>query len=251
MEENRRDELKGDIPAPVSIKFSEKFENFWYHYKWHTIFTAIALVIVMICTMQMCNKESYDLYIMYAGSHEIKKTASDGDIPAYSSTVSSFKRITEDFDGDGAVNVSLKDLFVLTADEIKEVEANKELEVNYTLISDNYQILKDTVVYSDYYLCFLSASVYEEFKMIDGVAIFTDLTKYVQDDSGVVMHDSSAIYLSSTEFHTLPGISDLPRDTVICVRSVSPMASHWDKDGSQEGFECAIAALKKILAYTA
>ena len=50
MDENRREEFKDDIPAPVSIKLSEKAENFWYHYKWLVIgITVVALVIVLLC----------------------------------------------------------------------------------------------------------------------------------------------------------------------------------------------------------
>ena len=248
MDENRREEFKDDIPAPVSIKLSEKAENFWYHYKWHTIAAIIIVIIVTICTMQMCQKESYDAYILYAGSHEVKKTSSDGSTPPYAQTVSSLKRVTDDFNKNGEITISLKDLFLLTADEIKEVESETGLEVNYTLISENSQLLRDSVVYSEYYLCFLSKDIYEQYKMIDGVYIFKDLSEYISGYD-VVMYDSSALYLSSTEFYTLPGISDFPDDTVVCIRNISPVASHWDKDGSEAGFAAAEAILKKILAY--
>ena len=84
--------------------------------------------------------------------------------------------------------------------------------------------------------------------MIDGVYIFKDLSEYISGYD-VVMYDSSALYLSSTEFYTLPGISDFPEDTVVCIRNISPVASHWDKDGSEAGFAAAEAILKKIIAY--
>ena len=251
MDEKRREEFKdGDIPAPVSIKFSEKFENYWYHYKWHTIFAAVIIAIVTICTLQMCDKESYDIHILYAGEHEIKKTSDGTDTPTYAKTVSSLKRVTDDINGDGEVSLSLKDLFMLTEEQIKEVESDTGLDVNYTLISENNQVFKDTVVYSDYFLCFLSPEIYEIYKMIDGVYVFSDLSEYAAQYE-VETFDSSAIYLSSTEFYTLPGISDFPEDTLICVRSISPVASHWDKDGSEKNFAAAISVLKKILAYEA
>ena len=43
------------------------FENYWYHHKWKTIIIGVALLIVMICTVQMCAKETPDVYLMYAG----------------------------------------------------------------------------------------------------------------------------------------------------------------------------------------
>ena len=90
--------------------------------------------------------------------------------------------------------------------------------------------------------------MYEIYKVIDEVHIFSDISEYAAQ-YGADAFDSSAIYLSSTEFYTLPGISDFPEDTLICVRNISPLASHWDKDGSEENFAAAIAVLKNILNY--
>ena len=59
-------------------KFSLWIENFFYHYKWHTIGVAFVLIVVLICTLQMCDKTSYDMLIVYAGRKDIERTTEDG-----------------------------------------------------------------------------------------------------------------------------------------------------------------------------
>ena len=64
MNENRPD---GDIR--VDTPFLKKLDNFWYHYKWHTIgFLFIAFVLI-VCITQCSRKEKTDVVVMYAGPY--------------------------------------------------------------------------------------------------------------------------------------------------------------------------------------
>ena len=68
----------------VSIKkgkFLRWLENFWYHYKWHSLIAAFLIFTVTVCTVQMCRKESYDMHILYAGGHSFQRNSEDGDYP--------------------------------------------------------------------------------------------------------------------------------------------------------------------------
>ena len=58
------------------------------------------LLTVTICSVQACNKKGYDVYIMYAGVHDVERTAS-GSVSEYETLLQNFKRITDDHDGDG------------------------------------------------------------------------------------------------------------------------------------------------------
>lgn len=55
-----------------------KLDNYWYHYKWPTIIVAFLLIVVVICTVQMCTKETYDLNVVYAGSEDLTDEESEG-----------------------------------------------------------------------------------------------------------------------------------------------------------------------------
>lgn len=238
-----------DTYSPKS-SFLERLDNFWYHYKWHSIIALFLIFTIVICSFQICSKESYDVHVLYSGNHEINRHGEGGNISEYAATLSSLERAADDFDEDGEIKVTLKDLFMLSAEEIKKIEeSDKDNEVNYALINENKQILRDTVMYSSYYVCFFSPSVYEEYKTVDGVEIFAPLNELVENDTSVQYYSESAVYLSSTAFYSLPGISSLPSDTLIALKNPSVFASHFNKKDTERDYERGKATVTKILNY--
>ena len=228
----------------------ERLDNFWYHYKWHSIVALFLVFAITVCSLQMCRKESYDIHVLYSGGHEISRKSVDGNPPEYTSALSSIGRVTEDFDENGEVLVTLKDLFMLSSEEIKKIEASDDdYEVNYALINENQTILRDTIMYSSYYVCLLSPLVYNEYKTVDGVQMFEPLLPLVSEDTDVQYYDESAIYLSSTGFYSLPGISALPPDTLVCLRTPSVFASHFNEKETKRDYERGKTTVIKILNY--
>ena len=252
MEDNKKSKnniIPPNEPKLISGKLGAFLDNFWYHYKWHTVAVIFILIVLTVCTLQMCNKEKYDSFVLYAGEHEIKKTTDTADVSPYVTTISSLKRITDDFDENGTVSVSLRDLFLMSNEEIKAAEAEKGYEVNYTLLSENKATLRDVLLVSNYYLCFLSEDVYLENKEIDGVPLFCEVEGYIKEGSDAKKYDDCAIYLSSTEYYSLPGIKELPSDTLIVLRRVSAVSSHFDKKGNEQAFKNAEIMFEKIINY--
>ena len=81
-------EEKYDLDGESGIKiekgrFGVWLENFWYHYKWHSIVTLFIILVVTICTVQMCKKEEYDVHFIYAGSEQIRGVKAEGDLSLY------------------------------------------------------------------------------------------------------------------------------------------------------------------------
>ena len=225
-------------------------DNFWYHYKWHSIVALFLVFALTICSVQMCQKESYDVYVLYAGSYEIERQSSTADMPEYQKVKSSLTRVSLDFNDDGKVSLSLKDLFILSEEEIIEHQnKNDGTEINYTLLSQNMEILRDTMVYSSYYLCFISPSVYEDYKAFQNVNMFSSLSKYVHDGVEVEYYAENAVYLSSTGFYNLPGFCNFPSDTLVCLRSLSDYTLSMNKKSATKHFEAAEEVLSKILNY--
>ena len=239
----------GAIQYPKTLL--SKLDNFWYHYKWHTIVSLFLIIAITICSLQMCTKAKYDVNILYSGSHEIKRTSTDGDINEYNKFISSLARVTDDYDGDGNVSLSLKDLFMLSDQEMEEIQkADSSIEINRSLLMENKSILSETLIYSDYYVCLLSKSVYDEYKTVDDIEMFSPLSAYVHDTTSVKFYTDTAIYLSSTGFYSLPGISNLPDDTLICLRSVSAIANHFNEKDAAEARRRSIDVVENIINYT-
>ena len=78
----------------VNTPFLKKVENFFYHYKWHTIIGVFLAIVLVVCSLQMCSKEAYDIELMYAGPYNLSQQEVF-DIQA------SFSAVTPDNDENG------------------------------------------------------------------------------------------------------------------------------------------------------
>lgn len=251
MDENIEKKVDTGSVSP-SKSIHSWLENFWYHYKWHSIVALFLIFTITICSVQMCSKEKYDVHILYSGSYEIERTSQDGNFAEYETFLSSFKRAAGDYDGDGKISLSLKDLFIISNEEIEEIKKNDpDVEINRPLLMENQTVLNETLVFSNYYVCLLSAHVYDEYKVINDVQMFSPLSAYVKDGTSVEFYTDTAIYLSSTEFYSLPGICSLPEDTVICLRSISAIANHFNEKEAKEARERSIDVITNIINYSA
>ena len=226
------------------------FENFWYHYKWQTIIALFLVLVIFVCSVQMCSKESYDTYIMYAGHKNILHTSKDGDIPEYNVILSSLKKISLDYNEDGKVTPAFSDLFVMSEEMKQKIEAELEdgERVNESLLSTDKKTLTDRMMYSEYYVCLLSLEVYEEYRIISDLPMFLPLLPYISEGGVYEWAGDDAIYLKSTAFYESAGICDLPDDTVICLRMKSEMSAVFGGDKNDEMFKRAEEVVRKILA---
>lgn len=236
----------------IRSPFMEKVENFWYHYKWHSLIALFLILTVTICSLQMCNRADYDLHILYAGQSDVRKTSGEG-LSAHSTLLSSLKQVTEDYDGDEKQLLNLLTLFLPSAEEIEEINARLEAEgegyeVQTHIVTENADQMHQLMVLSDYYLCFLSEANYLSYRD-RAEDFFVSLSPYV-GSAAVTYYEgrTDAVYLHSTAFGSLPGFAELPEDTLICLRGVSEVAKRADRKGSARNFESAEKTLRNIFA---
>ena len=247
MEENK-EIIDGEIKP--SSPLITRLENFWYHYKWHTIVALVILIMATVLILQTCSRVSYDAYILYAGPYEIKKTSQNGDIAPYSEALSSLKRVCEDYDNDGNVNVTLQNLFVLNNEEAEELyDLNPGYSVNTTLVQEDTKSLSQNMLYGDYYLCFLSERLFLEYEERYGGAMFCPVSDYLSPDGEYELASAGGVYLRSLGIYSLPEICNLPEDTVVCLRSLSEVSSKLNKSESREAFSRGEDVFKNILEY--
>ena len=245
--EGAGEESGGNAAAP-EIKSSALawLDNFWYHYKWHTLIALFLAVVLIVGVAQMCQKNKYDIYIMYAGIHDVERKSTTG-VSEYETLLQGLKKISKDYDGDGETNVSFLPLFLPSAKEIEELNKQDGVEVNTAVVADNVEIFNTNIVYSNYYLCFLSTTVYENYRTTAGVDIFVPLGSYVEG-TDAELYAPDAILLSSTDFGKSAGFSDFPEDTVICLRIHSEVAANLT-GSSAEHYKNAEDTLRALLAY--
>lgn len=77
------------------MSFSKKIENFWYHYKLHTILGLSLVFLIAAGIVQCSSRVEYDMSLVYAGSHYLPTEKA----------VEALCEIVPDINGDGRVNV--------------------------------------------------------------------------------------------------------------------------------------------------
>lgn len=235
MDENQEKSLGG---ISVGGSFAKKADNFWYHYKWHTIVTIFIIIVVTVCTVQMCSRTDYDVYVLYAGGKSFNKSSENND---YTAIQNSLKIVSEDFDENGENYPFFQSYLVPSSKEYSENYADRGLDS--LLNADKNSFTSAMLGSQEFYLCFLSA---ELFAMYDaplekGKAPLIPLTDYASAEQ--LTESGRGIKLSKTDYYKLPGINILPSDTVICVRTLSEVS------GDEENYEKALVLLEKIMAY--
>ena len=207
----------GEVATPSTPK--EKIQNFWYHYKWHSAVAIVVIIAVLVCSLQLCGRTKYDAYILYAGPKNIGRTTQDGNFAEIETVISSLRSVTGDYDNSGEVSVNFTNYYFLTNEEAEEAG-----DFNDSLLMNDQKALSSVLEHSEYYLMFISIGVYEQYHKVGDGEMFIDLTGYAGYNPDVRYYAPNAIYLSSIDASKLPGIANLPEDTLICIRETSVMA---------------------------
>ena len=228
----------GEVTVPSTPK--EKIQNFWYHYKWHSVIALFLVFAILLCTLQLCSKTEYDAYILYAGSKNIGRTAEDGDVAEIVTVISALKRIAADYDENGEVSVGFVNYYYLGNEE-----ASNTTDANDALLASDRKALSSALEHSEYYLCFISPAVYEEYHKVGNNELFIPLDQYKDSYPSAEYYSDSAILLSSTGAYKLPGLSNLPSDTLICIRRPNVLAGKSDEHNDH--FDNAKRMLESIL----
>lgn len=239
---------KAYTKASTASPLREWVENFFYHYKWHTIAAAIALFAIIICSVQTCSRVKYDFHIMYAGSDVISTSRTESDVSEHERMLNAIKSFVSDRNNDGVCNVNLLTLYLPSSEEIKELNASGAY-VNEQAIKENEETLNQYMFYGDYYICILSERLFLKWGANANDTPFESIDAFLpkdakiadgEDDDGYRILAGSAVYLSSTPLGDLPAFSSLGNDTVIAIRK------NTSKD--TEAYEYAKEAFARMLA---
>lgn len=218
MQENRNSRQDKEYTKGIAVRggFLGWLDNYWYHYKWHTVVIAFFAVVVLICTLQMCGKEQEDLVLLYSGSAGLTGQQAE-DICTVIENV-----VDKDFDGDGVKNIGISKYHVLSEEQIREEKEKKDEDGNPIFVDTNYY----TSQTSNYYhyiqtgessVAFLDPWLYEALiSDPENVRLqkLTDVLGYLPENAvgeyGVRLGDT-ALY---DEYGV---IRNMPADTVVCL----------------------------------
>ncbi len=229
--------------------FKGKLENFWYHYKWHTIVSiGVALVCAVLC-IQTATTPEYDVDMIYAGGYAFSRQEKDGEVP-YLTALKSLSRVVSDYNGDGEIHINLNDHYVLTAEEITALKQAGRDDLNEYRIQTDFKDLNTNIIADGYHVILMSEALYHYYCDRYSEELFISLQPYVSDNVEVTYAEGTdrAIYLKNIPFGQSPELCNLPDDTVICLRG--KMVNFTLGGGSKdEDFKRGEEIIRKILSY--
>ena len=211
-------------------KFLKWLDNYWYHYKWHTIIISFFLIIGIISTVQIFNKKTYDAYVMYVGGEEIPDTK-------YYDILQSLKAVSSDYDGDKEQNINFSKMAF-----ISDPENNMASTVNTPTV----QFLSNLVV-QPYYIYLMDVEVY---KLYEDAGVFVPISELYTDIPEDWFYDETAVYFDKTDYaNSFPGVDDLGENTLLVMKIVPYSSSKRVAAAERQSYENHLDMLKNILSY--
>ncbi|MBP3919368.1 MAG: hypothetical protein J6I50_09410 [Clostridia bacterium] len=228
-------------------KPSSALENFWYHYKWHTLIIGFFVVFFIIAIAQMTGKPSYDAHILYTG-------------PAYldGETISDILSVMEEASHAAApVNDNPADY---TKDQKLNLDFNKIIYVSEAL-AKQYQEdgvyfnaltnqssrgqFDNFIMVGEYVILLIDQSLYQETVDTGAFCSLEDVLGYVPENA----YDTCGFFIGDLPIGNANGFRQLPRDTIICCRAKSYVNNFNKKVQNEDQYAAQLALFRQLVAY--
>ncbi len=234
-QEFKEREPKGEGEISLSASpFLRWLDNFWYHYKWHTLGVLFALIVVTVCTLQTCSKEKHDLTLVYAGPVSL----TDADLTGADQLLD--RLAPGDFDGDGEKNVTLARYNIYSTEQILALE-EEGYAMNRQFNSSEYDNYGNYLLTGESSVYLLDPWLYENLKSADRLRSVEEVCGKVPD---AMLTDGYGIRLGDTALYREYDVMKVfPEDTVICLLRQQVMGKSHDDEhyGNEEAMFRALA----------
>ncbi len=211
----------------VRGRFFAWLDNYWYHYKWPTIIGAFFLAVVIVCTVQACTKDDYDLTVVYAGREALTSTEKENIRAAIMAAA-------PDTDKKEKLSVGFNAYNILSKEQITEMRGQTDADGNPVFV-DNSFYTSEFDTYSDYIntgdcaILLLEAWEFEALASAQRLMPISEVLGYTPEgavsDYGVKLGDTK-LY---AEYDVM---KVLPEDTVICL--MKPLV--WGRTKNEKNY---------------
>lgn len=246
-----------EIKRPTS--FLKWIENFWYHYKWHTIVVTFFAALIIALIVQISGKEKHDIKIVFSGDLNVDIENADL-LVSLPSTLENITKafeqlIDEDYNGDGKKNAIAYGERLISPErqkELAEEAKDKSVNTNEHWVSmysaSDYQTsvekIKTLMVTGEAIICLMDSHSYELFYKDSMFAKLEDVLGYLPE--GAI--DEYSVELKKTEFGKFfeTNFALLPDDTRICIRTKAQMKTSKNFD---EIYAANVDVFKKVFSF--
>jgi hypothetical protein len=246
------EEQNGKIAAgELQSPFLKKLDNFWYHYKWPFLGILFTVIVLIVCLAQCTkNGKGDDGCFMYAGGYTMSAEERRN-------METFLKTFAEDTNGDGKIVLGMMDFQIYTKEEIeKNYDKNDQGHVAQ-LSYNNREAFDQEILAGEATLCFLSPALFEELVKNELEADGEKLNRLLPvGDYATLPAEALVLYkgtgygirLSALNLAGYPGFSELPEDTVVCVRRNVSLNAVFGGGSAEAMYEANLALAKRLIA---
>lgn len=216
-----------------SNKFLAWLDNFWYHYKWHTIVTAFIVAVLGICLVQCAFTDSGDVIFTYAGPKEFVTAPQEKQ--AINSTISD---VTKKTYGDKSSAV-LNSFLIFSKNQIEEIESELDENGKQKYVVDTAFNTSQMNSFDEFsrsgasHILLLDPSIYQRLINQSGEAERLVELSAIYGETPEGARDKYSVRLGDTELYkNIAELRALPADTVVCLHGrliLSTNQADYDK----------------------
>ncbi len=241
MQENetnaRQDEKLAASEIVIENRFLKLCENIWFYHKWKLIIGAFALFVTVFWIVQAVNVNTVDSTVLMAGPYFPSADKRGEMLNAFSSV------LPEDGDGDGEKEVEIVHYEVYSKEQF---EAIKAPDKNSGLNAENYKSFNSLVQIGEISVLVVDKWLYSELRAANVLRPLSELE--LEGAEGAF--DEYGVYFTETAFaKSHECFKDLPKDTVICFRSIGLISGIGNKSENEESYKLSEKLFRAILTY--
>lgn len=196
------EELKPD-PKPEGPKTPKgKWENYWYHYKWHTIGAVAVLIVLAVIIGQMVTRDPSDYTLVLVTEKAVTQSALDR-------LAAELEAAGTDLDGDGKVEVAI-DSLIMSGDSQVDMVSPVKLQAHLAA--------------ADVLLFAFEPSMYEQYIKAHEDEDFQFFAKLDVETDGLVEDGRAWNWKDDSRRQEDPILGTLPEDLYFGVRDTSGTA---------------------------
>jgi hypothetical protein len=219
-------EIKPDgneIDFTSESKFLPWWDNYWYHYKWHTIIVAFVIFLVAFVVGQKAADPAQDVIVTYCGPMSFLSEETEDLREALN------RIMPEDFDGNGDKYAEVVRYAVYSEEELEadrlanDGHGTVNLAFNAKQMTDfnTFMSLGECSIY------LLSEYMYEYVKPRGALSPLANALGELPEGA----HDEYTIYLKDTAYYAMePALRMLPEDTLVCITVPYDLGNSSDPD---------------------
>ena len=225
-----------DIDFTSESKFLRWWDNYWYHYKWHTIIAAFVILLIVFVCGQIADDPKQDVIVTYCGPMTFLNAETEDLREALN------RIMPDDFDGSGEkyTEIVRYNVFSPEALEADRMPNGGQATINPAFNAKQMTDFDTFMSFGECSVFLLSEHMYEYVKPRGALKPLADAL----GEAPANARDEYSIYLKDTPYYALePALQRLPEDTLVCIAAPYDLGNSADP----EYYARSLAMLRAIV----